>query len=281
MSANNPTSVSMSDTEFTMFRNLIYERLGINMTPEKRPLLMARLQSRITKGGYRSFREYFEQELARPSTETLNELVDRVTTNHTFFWREPAHFDFLTTKVLPELLPRCKTRNRELRVWCAAASSGQEPYLLAMLLLKFFDRDYTSWDTGVLATDISRDILYKAIDGIYPPEDVQGLPPDLRSRFMTKRPDGRFEVKANVKKEVLYRQLNLMSPKFPFKKPFDVVFCRNVMIYFDEPTKRSLLRRIADVTYPGGYLFVGNSESVTHLTTDFKYVMPGVYRRPG
>lgn len=274
-------SLSMSETEFNLFKDFIYQHLGISLSKEKRPLLTARLQSKVTRSGYRSFKEYFEREFTNPSKESLNELVDRVTTNHTFFYREHAHFEYLVNKVLPEIVPACKRRNKELRLWCAAASSGQEPYTLAMLLMKFLDSDYSNWDTGVLATDISREILYRAIDGLYTKEEVQPLPAELRSRYIVPAKDGLVTIKDSVKKEVTYRQLNLMMTKFPFRKPFDVIFCRNVMIYFDEPTKRALLKRMAEVTYPGGYLFVGNSESVTHLTTDYKYVMPGVYRLPG
>jgi len=272
----------MSEEEFTLFQKLIYKEMGIHMSPEKRPLLTARLQSRLTKNGYTSFREYFQKELKTPIKGALNDLVERVTTNHTYFWRENAHFEFMLKTVLPEIEQRCQARGTQaLRTWCAAASTGQEPWTLAILLKKHFGSRYNAWDSGLLATDLSQDVLETASNGIYTEEEVSPMPADLRNPYFKKSPGGKMVVSPELKKEILFRRFNLMTNPYPFKKPFDIIFCRNVMIYFDDETKRGVIERMARVTYPGGYLFVGKSESVGHLTDDFVYVNPGSYRRVG
>ncbi len=271
--------LAMSDKEFELFRTLIYDRVGIHLPSEKRQLVVARLQELVLRDGYSSFVDYYDAVLVKPSVKDLTELVDRISTNHTYFNRESSHFEYLDEVVFPEIESRAKTTGKkELRMWCAAASTGQEPYTLAMLQMRYFGREFSSWDAGLLATDISQRALAVAKKGHYSKDEISALPNDLQKKFLIPT-DGGFEIAAEVKREVLYRRLNLMTPRFPFKRPFDVIFCRNVMIYFDEGTKREVVRKMVEFLRPGGYLFVGKAESVGQFNDKLGYAAPGAYRR--
>lgn len=269
--------------EFEQFSRLIYDTFGISLGENKRDMLTQRLRSLVIAQGCTSFGEFFQRQLKNPSREILSDLIDRVSTNHTYFNREPAHFEYLTKHVLPELIPLARTRagrsTPDFRMWCAAASRGHEPYTLAMLVREFLGAEYPSWKAGLLATDISDSALAVARAGNYPASEVQALPAQLRERYFKSRPNGNVEVVPSIKQDVTYRRLNLMNSSYPFRQAFDVIFCRNVLIYFDPPTKRQVSERMRDVLVPGGYLFVGLAESLGRETAGYKFVQPGVYRR--
>jgi chemotaxis protein methyltransferase CheR len=205
-------------------------------------------------------------------------LVNLLTTNHTFFMREAEHFTYMKQVVLPWLKKK-EENKKDLRIWCAASSSGEEPYTIAMTLMDYFGLEHGAWDTKVLATDISTDVLQQAVAGLYTAEQVEVLPDNWRRRFFRKVMDQDvYRVTDELKKEVIFRKFNLMDP-FPFRKRLHVVFLRNVMIYFDEKTKKELLQKIYDVMEPGGYLFIGQTESIDKGCCPFEMIRPSIYRK--
>ena len=272
--------MSISTEEFQDIRRLVYDRFGINLTDQKRGLVVGRLQRVLRNKGFKNFSEYHEYIKRDQSGQALVELVNRISTNYTYFYRENAHFDYFFRTVLPWLTSELKKGNsRDLRVWSAGCSSGQEPYMLVMLMMEFFGADYNNWDAGVLATDISAAALNTALAGVYPGEQISMLPKALSTKYFVKSGPDQWVVKEAVKKEVTFRTFNLMTDPFPFKKQFQVIFCRNVMIYFDGPTRAALVNRFYRSTVTGGYLFIGHSESLGRADVHYQYVMPAVYRR--
>ncbi len=272
--------IQISDEEFELFRKFIYRNFGINLTDAKRALLMNRLQKILKKKGFRSFKEYYESIQNDKSLSELSELIDAVSTNHTFFFRESTHFDYLVNTSLPELIPRITAQGqKDLRVWCAAASTGEEPYVIAMLLMEYLGKDYRNWSAGLLATDISHDALNTAMHGIYSEDRMSQVPKKYKHSYFDKIGPDQYQVKEHLKQEVLYRRFNLMNETFPFKKPFHVIFCRNVMIYFDQVTRAGLVQRLYDFTAPGGYLFIGNAETLGRNETKYTYIAPSIYKR--
>ncbi len=272
--------VEISNAEFERLRDFVYHKIGINLTPEKRNLLMSRLQKVLRRMKIKSFSEYYDFVVNDSSGEALSELANVISTNHTFFGREADHFEYFQKIVLPEIeAAAIKKNTRNIRVWCAGCSSGEEPYTLVMLMMDYFGKEYDKWSAGVLATDISLNALSKAAAGIYPDERVRPLDEKLKKKyFKPQMASGEWEVIDRLKKEVTYRRFNLMNDFFPFKDVFDVIFCRNVMIYFDNPTREALINKFYQFTASGGYLFIGHSETVNREKSEFKYVKPAIYK---
>ena len=269
----------LSDKAFARLRSLVYEFCGINLTEQKRSLVVGRLNKLIKSLGFADFETYCDYLEKDKSGAAVAELVNRISTNHTFFYREKAHFDFFSQTALPQFEALLKqTGSKDLRIWCAGCSTGEEPYMLVMLMMEYFGRSYANWDAGLLATDISSKALNTAIAGVYPEERLAQLPASFRNKYFTKRGQD-WAVAENVKREVTFRRFNLMNDRFPFKKPFHAIFCRNVMIYFDRPTREALVDRFYRHTLPGGYLFIGHSESLGRERCPYDYVLPALYRR--
>lgn len=272
--------MTISDAEFEKLSNLIYKHFGIHLTEAKRGLLVRRLQNLLRQQKFSSFDDYYQHLVKNPSGSNFTELVNRITTNYTFFYREPAHFDFFSKTVMPEIVQNhLAVNDRDLRIWCAAASTGEEPYMLALLMMEALGGNYGLWDAGILATDLSEKALRKAIAGRYQEEEFENMPKHLKTKYFKKVQEGVYEVAPRLKREVTYRRFNLINNTYPFKKPFDAIFCRNVMIYFDEETKFKVIRNLHASLRLGGYLFIGHSESIMRHATLFKYVMPAVYRK--
>lgn len=273
--------IEINDEEFKLLRDFVYNNIGINLTDEKRTLLMGRLQKILRKHKLSSFKDYYQFIVDDKTGDALSELADTISTNHTFFGREKDHFDYFLSKVLPEIEARCKQNGtRDFRVWSAGCSTGEEPYTLVMLMMEYFKSDYPKWTAGVLATDISSSVLAKAKIGIYTNERVSSMPEHLvKKYFKPQLPNGDWEVIDAVKKEVVYKRLNLMNPVFPFKKQFDCIFCRNVMIYFDSPTRKVLVEKFYQSVVDRGYLFIGHSETLKREGTDFEFILPAVYQK--
>jgi chemotaxis protein methyltransferase CheR len=272
--------IQITDEEFRLFRTFIYDNFGINLTDAKRALLMNRLQKILKQKAFSSFSEYFESIQTDKSLSELGELIDAVSTNHTFFFRERAHFDYMVDQGLPFLVPNIlKQGKKDLRVWCAAASTGEEPYVIAMLLREYLGNDYQNWSAGLLATDISSEALMTATSGIYSDERVSQVPIKMRQTYFDKIGTNEYQVKDFLRKEVLYRRFNLMNARFPFKKPFHIIFCRNVMIYFDQKTRETLVNKLYEITAPGGFLFIGNAETLGRNQTRYTYIAPSIYQR--
>ena len=272
--------MKMSDKEFQLLRNLVYTRLGINLTEKKRSMLIGRLQKLLHTSGFKSFQDYYDYLVREPNETAMVELINRVTTNYSFFYRGKSHFEFFSQRAFPELLETLRQRNsRDIRIWTAGCSTGEEPYMLIMLMLEYLGLEYGLWDGGILATDISEKVLRLAKEGIYPDGRVKELPPHLQKKYFNTMPDGQLAIKDVVKREVVFRKFNLKNDSYPFEKPFQMIFCRNVMIYFDRQTRDKLLQRFYEITEPGGYLFIGHSETLGRDQQNYKYIMPAVYRK--
>ncbi|MGR3292835.1 MAG: CheR family methyltransferase [Candidatus Scalindua sp.] len=273
----------LSNNEFEMFRSLIYDTCGINLTLSKKELVKARLTKRLTKTGINSFNDYYNYVTkVDKSGKELIHLIDNISTNKTDFFREKKHFDYLNTTLLPALIStKEKNKSRKLRIWCAASSSGEEPYTLAMTVFNHIKPD-NGWDVKILATDISTRILQKAIDGTYKSELLNDVPPGITSAHFTKvlvDNTNCYKAKDHLKNIITFRRFNLMTEKFPFKNPFDFIFCRNVMIYFDPETQNKLVNKFYNCLPKNGYLFIGHSETLSKSDNDFKYVQPAVYQK--
>ena len=272
--------MNMTDREFRQLRELVYERLGINLTGKKRSMLIGRLQKLLRTSGFKNFQDYYEYLVNDSGMKAMTELINRITTNYSFFYRGKSHFEYFVQAVLPEIVRSLKKRNsRDLRIWTAGCSTGEEPYMLTMLMREFFGNEYGLWDGGILATDISEKVLTFARQGIYPEERTKEVPVQLRNKYLKKLNDGQMAVNDTIKNEVIFRKFNLKNKHYPFKKPFQIIFCRNVMIYFDKQTRDTLLHRFYEKTEPGGYLFIGHSETLGREQTLYKYIIPAVYKR--
>ena len=266
----------ITDNEFSRIVSYVKGRYGIDLS-QKKVLIMGRLDNYLLRNGYASYNEYMEKVEKEPNGEEASNLINVLTTNHTYFIRESMHFEYLQKVVLP-VLKRKESARKDLRIWSAASSTGEEPYTLAMILKDFFGVEHSSWDTKVLATDISTRVLQHAARGIYLKEQIEPLPPKWKKRYFKPCGEEKFRATEELRNEVIYRQFNLMNP-FPFKRKFHVVFLRNVMIYFEDDTKYKLVQKIYDYMEPGGYLFIGTTEGLNRNKTPFQFVEPSIYRK--
>lgn len=267
------SAVGLSDAEFVKIRSFIYTKAGISMSESKKSLVVGRLAKRLRAHNLSSYSDYLCLLDSGKDPEEMQLAVDLLTTNETYFFREPKHFNFLQEKILPQ-----HAAGRAFRVWSAASSSGQEPYSIAMLLAQHLGQQ--TWD--ILASDISQRILEKARAGHYPMEQAQKIPPNYLSSYCLKgigSQQGSFLIKQQLRDRIRFQQINL-NTSLPQVGEFDLVFLRNVMIYFDIETKRQVVQRITNQIKPGGYLFVGHSESLNGVVDTLKPVMPSVYRKP-
>lgn len=268
--------ISISDNEFRLLTEYIYNCCGINLK-KKKTLVQARLYKILMEKGFQDFSSYCNYLINDKSGEAVRNIIDRMSTNHTFFMREIQHFNYFRDQVLPHL--KTTVKSKDLRIWSAGCSSGEEPYALAMIMADYFGDEKIWWDSRILATDISSRVLDKAREGIYTDEEIRSVPASWRLSYFKSCGFNQYKVVNQLKKEVIYRKFNLIEKTFPFKKKFHVIFCRNVMIYFDNPTKRDLTDRFYECTEPGGYLFIGQAESLNRDETKYTYVMPAIYRK--
>jgi chemotaxis protein methyltransferase CheR len=272
-------ALNLGDAEFRAIRELLHSGFGIALAAEKRALVAGRLQKVLRDRGGISFAEYYRQVVEDASGRELSELINRLSTNHTFFNREKDHFEHFRQVALPEAMRRGQARgDKDLRVWCAASSTGEEPYMLAICLREVFGAAHRDWEVGLLATDISERALATARLGAYPADRMEGLPSHLREKYFRPRGAG-FEAVPDLKALITFRRFNLINPGYPFKRAFDAIFCRNVLIYFDPPTKEKVVASMARFLRPGGYLYLGHSETLGRETEHYRYVRPAVYRR--
>lgn len=268
----------LSESEFKRIVFFVKSHYGIDLS-QKQVLVNGRLETYFQRKGYSDFEEFMAKAEEAPRGTEAEELINVLTTNHTYFMREPIHFQYMQKVVLP-YLKRKEAGEKDLRIWSAAASTGEEPYTLAMVLMDYFGLEHGEWDTKVLATDVSTRVLEQAAAGIYYREQIEPLPERWKRRFFEIHSGGECRVREELKREVIFRRFNLMDP-FPFKRRFHVVFLRNVMIYFRDDVKYRLLDKIYEFMEPGGYLFIGTTESLDKSRTAFEYVEPSIYRRKG
>jgi len=273
------TKLRMSTAQFERLAVVVREKLGIRLSAERRGVVEGRLLKILGALGLPSVDSLFDRHLRRDvSPELLAQLVDHVTTSHTFFHREAHQLDHFEQTGLPEAIRR-RERDRDLRVWCAAAATGQEPYELAMLVMDALGPSQRHWQASLLATDISTRALALAREGRYTREDGLRLPEARRRRHLETEADGAWRVRESVKAEVTFRQFNLMTAAYPFRRAFDAIFCRNVLMYFDEPTRDAVAAKLASVLVPGGFLYVGHTETLPTDVGRLAHVRPGIYRR--
>ncbi len=268
--------------EYNLIRELVYQNSGINLGEQKMPLVRARLGKRIRAEGFKSFRQYYDFVKSDNSGEELCQLLDAISTNTTHLFREIKHFHFLE-EVLQDWLTSKSwlASHRVLRIWSAASSSGEEPYSIAMVTHSILQQ-HPRVELKILATDISTQMLAKAKMGVFEAHRVGTVPPQFRSQYLrqvTHQGQAALQVTPELRKTLTFARLNLMSPTFPFRNKFDIVFCRNVMIYFDAKTQETLVNKFARHMDNGAYLLIGHSESLTNLKHPFSYVQPTIYRK--
>jgi chemotaxis protein methyltransferase CheR len=267
---------AFTDRDFNRIRTLLAERSGIALAENKRQLVYSRLGRRIRALGLTSFAQYCDRVVA-PDSDEIPRLVNAMTTNVTAFFREPHHFEFIERDLMPDWLAGHGNR---LRVWSAGCSSGEEPYSIAMTVAEAL-ADSHARDFRILATDIDGDALARAADGVYRLDEVEPVGARRRARWLERGSGGhagRARIGARLKRHVYFAPLNLMEP-WPMRGPFDAIFCRNVIIYFDKAARRRLVDRFADLLCRGGYLFLGHSESLNGVSDRFRLMGRTIYRK--
>lgn len=274
----------MSAPDFARFSQLIHETCGIKMPPQKKSMLETRLRKRLRSLELTSFAAYGDYVFSPAGRESgeLVQLIDVVTTNKTDFFREPAHFGFLTEVALPRLIHSYGVgMQRPLRVWSAGCSTGEEPYTLAMVLSEFA-ASVPGFEFSILATDISTRVLEKGRLGVYAMEKVEPVPAQLQKKYLLRHRDPekrQVRVVPELRERVSFRRLNFMDADLGIREPIDLLFCRNVLIYFDRPTQQALLQRLCRHLFPGRYLFTGHSETLSGMNLPLVQMAPSVYRK--
>lgn len=274
----------LADDDFALVARLARETCGLALTDRHRSMVAARLPRLARQAGHKSVKELLAS-VARQDKQSLMRFADVITTHHTYFARDPGTFEVYQNTLLPGIIRRIEEKRGEpdLRIWCAAASTGEEPWTLALIGREVLAERYARWRAGLLATDISRGSLAQASRGEYPESDVARLPEVWRARYFERTgtrgggPSTRLRVRAELRQDVAFRPLNLTEP-FRFRQPFHAVFCRNVLIYFDTPTRRSVVDRLISTVMVGGYLIVGSSESLEGFPR-VKRIHPAIYER--
>ena len=265
---------TISDDDFSRLVKFIHGQYGIDLS-QKRQLVTSRLSSLVTQQGFSSFTPFLDKLLKKQDQGDMELVLNRLTTNYTFFMREQEHFQFFEKVVLPEMIRRHQ-RDKVLAIWSAGCSSGEEPYNISMYIKDYLGAQAPQWDTRVLATDISQKALASAKRGVYELPDT--LPPAWRKKYFRPVPGGKqFMVAPIIRDNVIFQTFNLMDP-IRFRLKFDVIFCRNVMIYFDQPTKDALMRRFYDALVPGGYFMISHSENLSK-NSPFMTVAPSTFQK--
>jgi chemotaxis protein methyltransferase CheR len=266
-----------TDSEFNRLRQLVHARTGIALSEAKRELVYGRLARRLRKLNLASFAEYC-QLVELPESDEIQELTNAITTNLTSFFRESYHFAQLAAEALPQIESK-RAAARRLRLWSAGCSTGEEPYSLAVVMRECLAH-LANWDIKLLATDIDTKVVATAAEGVYPAERFKGVSAERLGNWFSRlagRP-GFYMASAELKSLITFKQLNLLDA-WPMRGPFDIIFCRNVVIYFDKATQRKLFDRMAEMQEPGGWLFIGHSENLHNVTQRYKLVGRTVYRR--
>ncbi|MCW9705393.1 CheR family methyltransferase [Fodinibius salsisoli] len=261
--------MKLKQTDFETIQSKIYDYCGINLHEGKQALVRSRLMKRIRKLELRGFSHYIEFLERDTSGEEFLALVDVLTTNKTSFFRESQHFDFIVENVLP------KINGRQVKWWSAGCSSGEEPVSCSIVLQ---EQNINARAVKILGTDISRDVIRKAKRGIYPANRIKNISPSIVKKYFNSGANGQCQIKKKVRKMITYGRLNLKK-KWPLNGPFQVIMCRNVMIYFNRKTQKELVSRFWEILEPGGYLFLGHSESIASADRNFENISPAVYRK--
>ncbi len=272
-------SPELTEAQFQKISRLVKDQCGINLHDGKKQLVQSRLAKRLRELGLGGYSEYIDYVSKGADRTELTAMLDAISTNLTSFFREGEHFTYLASKALPAAIAR-SGGGRRLRIWSAGCSTGEEPYSIAITVCENIS-DVSAWDAKILATDLSTKVLARAKKATYTGERLKTIPPQLRSRYFQcaqAKPEREYQVTGPARSLVQFAQLNLMQ-RWPMNGPFDVIFCRNVMIYFDKPTQATLVKRFCDMLAPGGTLFIGHSESLTGIRHSLRYIQPTIYQK--
>jgi len=267
-------NLELSPKEFALFKNLIYQEFGIALSERKKTLVQTRLRKWVQSLGLPNYEALYKHVEQNPHELVL--LADAITTNVTSFFREESQWLFLE-----KYIPKTYSKTKRLRIWSSACSSGQEPYTIAMFLQEILPDAHT-WDIKILATDLSYDILKKAQQGHYRAKDLEGMPKKLMNKYFSKTPDDLYAISKQLKEMIVFRSFNLVTGNYKlFSRPFDCIFCRNVMIYFDKPTQEKVIDNLVNLISPKGLLLIGHSESITRHDARISSVSPSIYEKRG
>lgn len=273
-----PTAGRLSDADFRRLSQFIYAHYGIKMPDSKKNMLQARLQKRLRANQMTSYAEYCEMLFSEIGGQEVIHMIDVVSTNKTDFFREPGHFDFLRNQGLREALKN----NHHLKIWSAGCSSGEEPYTLAMVLSEY-EKTAKHFSYSILGTDISTSILQRAINAVYTEERVSGMPLHLKRSYLLRSKDPKKQlvrIAAELRSKVKFQRLNFMDHTYyGIESDFDIIFCRNVLIYFDKKTQKEVISRLCSHLKPGGYLFLGHSESIMDMKMPLRQLKPTIYQK--
>lgn len=269
-------AMTISDQDFQRLKNYMKQQFGINLE-KKQTLVEGRLANVITQAGYDNFHDYIDDAINDQSGKMISLLTTRLTTNYSYFMREDIHYKFMSEVALPEWTRRI--RDKDLRIWSAGCSTGDEAYTTAMVINEFFNGDKKGWDTKILATDISDRVLNEAKAAIYPAQRLERLPATWQRKYFIKQGEDSFKLRPEIADEVIFSHYNLMDPFDKFRRRFHIIFCRNVMIYFDNATKTQLARKFCDTLEVGGYLFIGMSETISGMEPRLRQISSAIYQR--
>ncbi len=266
--------IKLSDSEFDYFVKYVGQNYGIDLS-KKRHLIEARLAGELKARGFTSYGPYIDMLKADRTDKALETVINKLTTNYSFFSRETDHFDYLANTVLPTFAQQGK---RSLKIWSAGCSTGQEPYNIAMAIDGALGTKRGLWSVSITATDVSTDALNVAAAAVYPETALESMHAGWKTQYMTRLPDGNFQVAPNIKGMVSFKRFNLMD-RFPYTNHFDVIFCRNVMIYFKPQTTQELVKKFYQANTDGGYFFISHSETISRFDTEYSYLSPSIYRK--
>jgi len=274
----------MSDRLFEKISQFIYSECGIKLIPIKKAMLQSRLRKRLKACEISSFEKYYDYLISSQGmAKELVHALDAVSTNKTDFFREESHFDYLRTVSLPQIIQSIRMSSRKIiYIWSAGCSSGEEPYTLAMVLNDCL-RNYPGFNYEILGTDISQRMLIQAERAIYGDQDIHPIPPSFRNKYLMKgkgAQKGNWRIVSDLRDRIRFKRLNLMDDHFDLPNPMDIIFCRNVIIYFDRSTQIRLFKKFFHYLGKGGFLFIGHSETLYGINDQFKYLQASVYRKP-
>lgn len=265
--------MTISDADFKRMVNFIQSTYGIDLS-QKKQLITSRLSPTLKKLGYGTFGDFVNHLLDKKENDEVTLVLNKLTTNYTFFMREKEHLDLFCQKIIPDIVQRHQ-KDKTLAIWSAGCSTGEEPYNITMFLFDYLGPQASQWDTRLLATDISNRAMTAAKKGVYELPDT--IPADWKKKYFIPQSGGQYQVAPRVRDNVIYQPFNLMDP-IKFRRKFDVIFCRNVMIYFDQPTKDALVRRFYDATAPGGYLLISKSENLS-ANMPYRRLAPSTFQK--
>lgn len=265
--------VKLTDNEFLDFVQYMHKNYGIDLS-KKRILIEGRLSNLVEKKGMSNFSQYLES--VKRNKEEITILINKLTTNYTYFYREENHFKHLKEVILP--FEEKNNKSRILNIWSAGCSSGEEPYTIAMVIDDYFKFNGIQWKIQILASDISENVLSKAREGIYTEEAIKNLPESFKKKYFDRTNDGKLQVNADIRKYVTFKVFNLMDP-ITEKNKYDVIFCRNVMIYFNAETKLNIVNKFYDANKSGGYLMIGHAETIQRNKSKYLYINPAIYKK--